>query len=215
MSFTSPFPPAHSFVPGPPVINVHSVTDDNTRVVRSASRCSHRRSKPTRGCGCGRGYVSGVPSHTHMHDANALSGLPLCSALALTAVCSLCSMCGLLLCSALVLMQLVQRMRLLQLVIVLAFLVTKNIKQRACVCHCAGGRGPRNRYRDTRLRHLRILGYCSPCLLGYGSATGLVLLCVFLCTLCVAFHLRTVIALRFVLVLFLFLCFCSPQILRL
>ena len=38
-------------------------------------------------------------------------------------------------------MQLVQRMRLLQLVIVLAFLVTKNIKQRACVCHCAGGRG--------------------------------------------------------------------------
>ena len=91
MSFTSPFPPAHSFVPGPPVINVHSVTDDNTRVVRSASRCSHRRSKPTRDCGCGRGYVSGAPSHTHMHDANALSGLPLCSAL--------------------VLMQLVQRVR--------------------------------------------------------------------------------------------------------
>jgi hypothetical protein len=195
MSFTSPFPPAHSFVPGPPVINVHSVTDDNTRVVRSASRCSHRRSKPTRGCGCGRGYVSGVPSHTHMHDANALGGLPLCSAL--------------------VRMQLVQRMRLLQLVIVLAFLVTKNKKQRACVCHCAGGRGPRNRYRDTRLRHLRILGYCSPCVLSYGSATGLVLLCVLLCTLCVAFHLRTVIALRLVLVLFLFLYFCSPQILRL
>ena len=129
--------------------------------------------------------------------------------------CSLCSVCGRLLCSALVLMQLVQRVRLLQLVIVLAFLVTKNKKQRACVCHCAGGRGPRNRYRDTRLRHLRILGYCSPCLLGYGSATGLVLLCVLLCTLCVAFHLRTVIALRLVLVLFLFLCFCSPQILRL
>jgi hypothetical protein len=51
-------------------------------------------------------------------------------------------------------------------------------------------------------------------LLGYGSATGLVLLCVLLCTLCVAFHLRTVIALRLVLVLFLFLYFCSPQILR-
>ena len=77
-------------------------------------------------------------------------------------------------------------------------------KQRARVCHCAGGRGPRNRYRDTQLRHLRILGYCSPCLLGYGSATGLVLLCVLLYTLCVAFHLRTVIALRLVLVLFLF-----------
>lgn len=148
-----------------------------------------------------------------MHDANALSSLPLCSRRLCS--CSLCSVCGLLLCSALALMQRVQRMQLLQLVIVLALLVTKNKQQRACVCHCAGGRGPRNRYRDTRLRHLRILGDCSPCLLGYGSATGLVLLCVLLCTLCVAFHLRTVIALRLVLVLFLFLCFCSPQILRL
>ena len=41
------------------------------------------------------------------------------------------------------------------------------------------------------------------------SATGLVLLCVLLCISCIAFHLRTVITLRLLLVLY------SPQILRL
>ena len=146
--------------------------------------------------------MSAVCHHTHTCMTQTLWAAFRCARR--LCLCSLCSVCGLPLCSALVRMQLVQRMRLLQLVIVLAFLVTKNIKQRACVCHCAGGRGPRNRYRDTPLRHLRILGYCSACLLGYGSATGLVLLCVLLYALCVAFHLRTVIALRLVLVLFLF-----------
>ena len=130
-------------------------------------------------------------THTHMHDANALSSLPLCARRLCS--CSLCSVCGLLLCSALALMQRVQRVRPSAVFGACAYAacaayaasaacdcarVACHQKQRARVCHCAGGRGPRNRYRDTRLRHLRILGYCSACLLGYGSATGLVLLCV-------------------------------------
>ena len=71
-----------------------------------------------------------------MHDANALSSLPLCARRLCS--CSLCSVYGLLLCSALALMQRVQRMQLLQLVLVLALLVTKN-KGRACVTVQADG----------------------------------------------------------------------------
>ena len=91
-------------------------------------------------------------------------------------------MCGLLLCSALVLMPPVQRMRLLQLVIVLALLrglsQKTNNKGRACVTVQAE-RGPEI---DTATPDL--LGYYSACLLGYCSATGLVLLYRY----CVCYH---------------------------